>query len=101
MATLGANTPPSQSETQHDGDATLPLELEKKDEIVETYSEHTDDPPEHEYLSGSKLFCVLSGLTLAGFLMLIDASIVATVSTCQKFESLRSQHQGFDTVLLT
>lgn len=93
MPTPDSNTPPSQSEAQHDVDATLILDSEKKEEVVETYSEHTDDPPEHDYLSGSKLFCVLSGLTLAGFLMLIDASIVATVSTQPDFGSLRIHHQ--------
>lgn len=81
MSTPGSTTPPPQSETQHDGNATLIPDSEKKEEVVETFSEQTDDPPEHDYLSGSKLFCVLSGLTLAGFLMLVDASIVATVST--------------------
>lgn len=38
-----------------------------------------EDVPNHEYLSGLRLVLVLSGLTLAVFLMLLDASIVATV----------------------
>lgn len=104
MSTPGTTTPPPQSETQHGEDATLTLDLEtKKEEVVETYSEHNEDPPEHDYLSGSKLLCVLSGLTLAGFLMLIDASIVATVSNTSPKGDSRSHHhhQCYTTVLLT
>ena len=40
-----------------------------------------DSPPESlEYLSGLKLFLVVFSLTLAVFLMLLDSSVVATVS---------------------
>lgn len=37
----------------------------------------------HEYLSGLKLFAVMTSITLASFLMLLDSSIVGTVSTHQ------------------
>ena len=33
----------------------------------------------HEYLTGLKLFLVMFSITLGGFLMLLDASIIATV----------------------
>jgi hypothetical protein len=44
-----------------------------------------DDPTntpideEHEYVTGYKLFVVIGASTVAGFLMLLDTSIVATV----------------------
>ncbi|KAJ4422351.1 hypothetical protein N0V82_003005 [Gnomoniopsis sp. IMI 355080] len=50
----------------------------EKAEAVESASDHNNNLHEHEYLSGSRLILVLSGLTLAVFLMLLDASIVAT-----------------------
>jgi hypothetical protein len=41
-----------------------------------------DQPPKEaiEYLVGMKLFLVMFSITLAAFLMLLDASIVATAS---------------------
>lgn len=70
----------SRSHHRHDGEAT-PFSAEpEKAEASESGSDHVNDLHEHEYLSGSRLVFVLSGLTLAVFLMLLDASIVATVS---------------------
>jgi hypothetical protein len=37
---------------------------------------------DHEYIQGIKLFLVITGVTLACFLMLLDASIITTVCPC-------------------
>ncbi len=75
---LASSHPPSRN--QHDG--TTPLDDAPRDtEAEEEGSDPPDDEPQdHEYLSGARLILVLSGLTFAVFLMLLDASIVATVS---------------------
>ncbi|KAJ9130825.1 Major facilitator superfamily domain, general substrate transporter [Pleurostoma richardsiae] len=62
---------------QHDG-AAIPVNIQKMTESMEQGSDPPDEPQDHEYLAGLRLFLVLSGLTLAIFLMLLDASIVAT-----------------------
>lgn len=36
--------------------------------------------PEHEYISGAQLWLVISSVTLVVFLMLLDVSIIVTVS---------------------
>lgn len=36
--------------------------------------------PEHEYISGAQLWLVMSSVTLVVFLMLLDVSIIVTVS---------------------
>lgn len=38
-----------------------------------------EQPYEHKFLTGPKLYMALSGATLACFLVLLDASIIATV----------------------
>ena len=42
---------------------------------------HTSDE-DHEFISGIKLILVMAGVTLACFLMLLDTSIITTVSSC-------------------
>jgi len=37
----------------------------------------------HQYLSGLKLFAVMTSITLASFLMLLGSGVVGTVSTHQ------------------
>jgi len=37
------------------------------------------DVPEHEYITGIKLWLVLASVSLAAFLMTLDMSIIATV----------------------
>lgn len=63
---------------QHDG-ATVSEDAREKTEAREEGSDVPEEPEDHQYLSGMRLFMVLAGLTLAVFLMLLDASIVATV----------------------
>ena len=54
-----------------------------------------DAPPESlEYLSGLKLFLVVFSLTLAVFLMLLDSSVVATVSQASGTETRRRKLIG-------
>ena len=43
-------------------------------------SAETPIDEEHEYVTGYKLFAVIGACTMAGFLMFLDSSIVATVS---------------------
>jgi hypothetical protein len=40
----------------------------------------TDEVPEHEYITGAKLWLVLAAVTLVVFLMMLDMSIIVTVS---------------------
>jgi hypothetical protein len=74
------SSPPSRD--QHVGTATFDNAPEKTigREAKEQGSDPPDEPQDYEYLSGVRLFLVLVSLTLAVFLMLLDASIVATVS---------------------
>jgi hypothetical protein len=39
-----------------------------------------DEVPEHEYITGVKLWLVLAAVTLVVFLMMLDMSIIVTVS---------------------
>lgn len=70
----------SLSRDQHDGAATyVDQHVRETTEAKEEGLGSAEDLHSHEYLSGFRLVMVLSGLTLAVFLMLLDASIVATV----------------------
>lgn len=61
---------------------------EKRDEARETSSEDlptlTSTEGDLEYVTGFKLTIVIAACTTAGFLMLLDTSIVATVSETLK-----------------
>ena len=46
----------------------------------DTEFEFTDACDEWEYITGYKLLVVIAACTMAGFLMLLDTSIIATVS---------------------
>lgn len=51
-------------------------------------SEEGSSPPEdpgHEYLTSLKLFFVLCGVTLVCFLVMLDTSIISTVSSHSRF----------------
>jgi len=65
--------PPSQN-----FDSTLETQRAGK----ETSLDHSPAPidEKYEYVTGYKLFVVIGASTVAGFLMLLDTSIVATVS---------------------
>lgn len=54
---------------------------ESKEDISEPVTEPQPDTPGH--LSGMRLLLVMSSITLAAFLMLLDAAVVATVSHWQ------------------
>jgi hypothetical protein len=48
---------------------------------TEVKSSHPNtEEPEHEYITGSKLWAVLASVTLVLFLTLLDMSIIVTVS---------------------
>ena len=44
-----------------------------------TTTENNDEEFEHEYISGFKLFLVITAVTLVFFLMMLDMSIIVTV----------------------
>ncbi|KAK9250091.1 major facilitator superfamily domain-containing protein [Lipomyces tetrasporus] len=48
------------------------------EQSVETMDSIVPAEEEHEYLTGSKLLATMSSLTLVGFLMMLDVSVVAT-----------------------
>ena len=54
---------------------------ESKEEVSEPVTEPQPESPGH--LSGMRLLLVMSSITLAAFLMLLDAAVVATVSCWQ------------------
>ncbi|KAL4738264.1 major facilitator superfamily domain-containing protein [Aspergillus similis] len=47
-------------------------------EQANAFSDETATEPEPQYLAGLKLFATMAAITLVGFLMLLDASIVST-----------------------
>lgn len=54
--------------------------------------------PEHEYISGVQLWLVMSSVTLVVFLMLLDISIIVTVSVTipnYKLEKLLTTATGY------
>lgn len=51
----------------------------------------TDAATEDDYLTGLKLVAVLAGVTMAAFLMILDLSVVVTVSYQFIFGTLQSQ----------
>jgi hypothetical protein len=51
---------------------------EKKSDSNPTVT--ADEVPEHEYITGAKLWLVLAAVTLVVFLMMLDMSIIVTVS---------------------
>jgi hypothetical protein len=78
----------SGSSTRRDGDIT---ENEKADSVIDPgavpsaaadaqpKSEQPLEPPEHEWIEGPRLVMVMTGVTLACFLMFLDNSIISTV----------------------
>ncbi|KAJ8119752.1 hypothetical protein ONZ43_g3367 [Nemania bipapillata] len=82
-------TSSSSPHNQNDGAATsdhAPAVTEAKEQGPDPLEE----PQDHEYLSGLRLFLVLCGATIAAFLVLLDASIVATAipTITSEFHSL-------------
>jgi hypothetical protein len=59
---------------------------ESKEDVSEPVTELQPDSPGH--LSGMRLLLVMSSITLAAFLMLLDAAVVATVSHWQSSSQL-------------
>lgn len=52
----------------------------KPESSSKTVSGDAQTPTEDEYLSGFRLVAVLSAVTMAAFLMLLDTSVVVTAS---------------------
>lgn len=76
MTSIGSRRS-SRSPHQHDADTPSSAEQLEKAQVAEQSLDQVD---EHDYLHGFRLVFILSGFTFATFLMLLDASIVATVS---------------------
>ena len=91
-------SPPSTD--QHDETTTFD-ETPGHNEAKEQGSDPPGEAQDHEYLSGVRLFLVLAGLTLAVFLMLLDASIVATVSLRPLISSLTTFPNWMEFSLVT
>ena len=94
-----------------------PDEVEKREERAETRAddhaaaaETTDtsqgpkekrEAENHEYLIGIKLWVLLGSLTLTSFLMLLDGSIIGTVSSFRRAHSQREREERTWGITLT
>lgn len=70
-----------QSHDHLHGDNAFDGDMEKRYVEEQDPDHHSEEVDDHEYLSGLRLILLLSALVMAVFLMLLDASIVATAST--------------------
>jgi hypothetical protein len=86
---------PHQSRDE-DGEKPTPLSstpdimAASKEQSLETTDSTVLAEEEHEYLTGFKLLVTMFSLTFVGFLMLLDVSVVSTVS----WRFLRDFHLG-------
>jgi hypothetical protein len=86
---------PRQSRDE-DGEKATPLSstpdvmAASKEQSLESMDSIVLPEEEHEYLTGFKLLVTMSSLTFVGFLMLLDVSVVSTVS----WHFLRVFHLG-------
>ena len=67
--------------------STTDIMAESKEQSVETMDPDVSTEEAQEYLTGIKLLMTMFSLTFVGFLMLLDVSIVATVSLALFFVS--------------
>lgn len=61
-------------------DGASRAEISRNDVVPEEKVEEDTSQTKHEYITGSKLYTVVFGLTLVGFIIMLDMTIVATVS---------------------
>jgi len=81
---------PRQSRDEDGEKATPDIMAASKGQSVETMDSIAPAEKDHEYLTGFKLLLTMLSLTFVGFLMLLDVSVVSTVS----WHSLRVFHSG-------
>jgi hypothetical protein len=71
----------AQRESLENADTLMEKSVETSPEREEKLKDDSAaSPDESEYITGFKLNIVIAACTMAGFLMLLDTSIVATVS---------------------
>jgi len=56
-----------------------------------TDSTATEPNGEREYITGARLLAVIASVTVVGFLMLLDMSIIATVSLVQSTNAFKKK----------
>jgi hypothetical protein len=77
--------PPGDKENQHTVESRLPLDDEAATPDESPKGVVVEKTPEWEYVTGLKLALVITAVTLAAFLMLLDNSIIATVGRSLRF----------------
>lgn len=83
---MHVDTKPSPTAAMSNADKILDINIDEKTNKPATattedgVTESTNTEPEHEYVAGLKLFLVISAITLVIFLMMLDMSIIVTVS---------------------
>ena len=85
-------TMPSQARNKDGEEATGAAELREPAVVKPVHIVSGEGKEEkHQYLTGLKLFASMISITLVGFLMLLDTSIVSTVSKRYLSASLRGR----------
>ena len=78
-----AENPSSSSLMLHqsrDGEKSTPDLAASMQQATVPMNDSVSTGEEHEYLTGAKLLLTMFSITLVGFLLLLDTSIVSTVS---------------------
>jgi hypothetical protein len=81
---LGVESTTLQNEMQDKKELDMDMDANTDKTAVDSTSPSSLDEPQpgkdRDYVTGFKLFALMASITLAAFLLLLDASIVATVS---------------------